>query len=416
MKKVITVLSAVLLVFGIAGIAVAQDIGDCGICDEPGFINRGCDTAVQGETCPIFDFNDTLGRIDENGESIPGNEGASYCDAKGDKHRAAINICDCDPEFYENFEAGDLVDVQMEIYVDSGDGREDGQNGVYWAENVNSNYNGIYVVTDNCDTIDLCNFGCYPTPGRLPAPDFECGSLFNGPFEYQTGDATYNTTSPSFTESCTVPEDERFTVITPDDVAGTGYMLTQEDLDEGNCAWGFDIPAMRVDYDQIQGGEEVWVRVSLGTTGGLCQKGSCECWVKIGTLCCPEVLEAELLFPYVTPLDDPDDYWYGLTLTNPTDSDGTATITLYENDGDVYATDSITIDANSNVTWINKDDVNTMMSLFHQLDVVSETDGDKGDERGYIVVEGFRGISGFIAIGNAGPGYSFTYLPQSGNF
>ena len=84
---------------------------------EASNINRGCEGS-QAVSYP-FDF--------ENPDD--------YCQP-GSANRALFSICDCIPEIFETIAAGDVIDIQMEILVDSGNGPANGDNGVYWAEDV----------------------------------------------------------------------------------------------------------------------------------------------------------------------------------------------------------------------------------------------------------------------------------------
>ncbi len=56
---------------------------------------------------------------------------------------ALFKICDCIPEVWETADVGDTIDISMEILVDKGNGMVTGDNGVYWAQDVNFNRNSL---------------------------------------------------------------------------------------------------------------------------------------------------------------------------------------------------------------------------------------------------------------------------------
>lgn len=410
MKKVFTLLVAMTMIIGFAGMAAAQDM--CADCGDPGYIDRGCDIPAQGGSVPlVFDYNDT-----DPGEHQPY---PSYCGAKGDVHRAMLDICECDAEWIsynlqEVLDSELTIDITMEILVDG----ESGDNGVYWAENVGS----LYMYTDDCDEADMCATDYLPFQPlhldaaklRVPydfsatdAVDFMGSSQsFSGPFVFEGEDD--DTTTPDTTN--------KTTIMRPDPnapIGTTGYplWLNPDDITQGKCVWGIDIPAMWVDYSEVVEGQVVTLKISLSATNsqGLCHKDDCECEILIGTLCCPEAavsgMGKTLTFPYMPRL-----FGYyeaqGIALTNLDSEEGEATATLYESDGDVFVA-TLTVPAN------NSFNITTAVMATMELQAGSTGNGVLGTVSGgyYFVIETDFNASGLAYFANADNGESLGYLP-----
>lgn len=407
MKKLILTISILAMVMGFAGVAAAQMCMDC---DEPGYINRGCDVLQRFN--PVFDYNDT--------NTITG---ASYCGAKGDVHRAMLDVCECDAEWvgysWSEIEAmgGLSIDISLEILVDD----QEGNNGVYWAQEIDST-SGLMMWTDKCSDSAMCS-KTYQDEGRdlrplhidpdmVPYPwtsslavDFaNSNKWFAGPFIYEDIDG----------DEFEPIVGNKTTIMRPDPDAQllglTGYLMQIDDIQGGKCIWGYDMPAMWVDNSVINGGEVVTVRVTLTATDsqGLCHKDDCECIILIGTLCCPEEegdTGKTLIFPYMPKL-----YGYydaqGVAITNLTSEEGTATVTIYENDGDAFTKDvTVPAMASKNLTIVD----------FEGFDL--KTTGAGGGVLGtaskgyYVVVELDVNASGLAFFANSGTGESMGYTP-----
>ncbi len=404
MKKAISILAACMLVFSFAGMASAQDIPPAGECVSAGKIDRGCETpgTEQGgeETCitETFDYED-FGHC---------NVDDSYCDkpTKG-IHRAFIPVCDCIAnvsDFDEPVE-GDTYDVFMEILVDKGDGLEDGDNGVYFAEDVNFN--------------DWEGVGVEPMASEsCPQQPDSCTPLyaFEGDFDYLYESADGWTTGSVYTgPNCEVPESSnRVTRLEPDiegrGDTGFGYTITEDDVDDGLSTWWVDIPEMRADTYVAERGWKVYVKVSIQKAeltgeGGLCSDcPKCEHLVEIGTLCCDETVETcsdTLIFPYFPKTTN---FWYGMAITNLGSEDGTASITMYENDGDMASGD-VDVPANSSVVLGHQD-------VFDTLTVDDSPDGTLGNSQSYFKVVTDFPASGFgMTADNSDGSNSMGYLP-----
>ncbi|MDA3895441.1 MAG: hypothetical protein PF482_04750 [Desulfobacteraceae bacterium] len=200
-----------------------------------------------------------------------------YCSQNSEPNRAIFEICDCvDDGVFENVVLGDVLDISMEILVDRGSGLESGDNGVYWAENVNST-GGIPMQTYS-STVDACS-------DTDTTPDF----MFSGQFQYllalgSQGDVYLGT-------SCAIPDSNRVVKIMPvnGQQGSHGYTVTEDDVINNRCSWRIDIPNIRVDSNMTVGGEKVYVNICLSREDVWC------CYViYIGELCCPPSLEESL--------------------------------------------------------------------------------------------------------------------------
>ena len=390
MKKVILILAACMLVFAFAGLASAEtSIGDCLTCEtDPGNIARGCESGTTGQygtacaTTP-FDYEDF-------GECSEGLD--SYCayGTKGDIHRAMIKICDCIPDPFTDVLEDEIFDVGMTIFVDmkDGNGPVKGNNGVYWAAEVNN----VGMQTFNSEGAACDEDDCTPE------------NAFVGDFEYILANGTTTSALPYSGNSCDVDEDQEIVEFrAAAGQTGThGYTITAADAISNNSVWWIDIPYLRADSNITQSGWDVYVEICIYESldqGGVC--GTCEgccCLIKIGTLCCDDTpvvttCSDTLIFPY---LPKTTSYWYGMAVTNTSDEAGEASVTLYENDGDV-ATATITVPANTTMV-ISSDDLTTSGTL--------------GDDKGYAVVVTDFSASGFAMMAKESNGVSMGYIAE----
>ncbi len=387
MKKAITILAACMLVFSFAGMVSAQ----CVTCEtDPGHINRGCvDVPEQGScTTTPFDYEDF---------GICSEQRNSYCESaeKGDLHRALIQICECIPDPFSDVLEGEVFDIGLTILVDKkdGNGPVEGNNGVYWAQDVNAGRVGIRMQTFANQGAACSNEECVPN------------AAFRGQFEYLLADGTTTDELPYTGTECDVPSEQEIVAIMPvlNQQGPHGYRVTENDAVTNASVWWIDIPMMRVDQNITQAGWDVYAEICLYEsleTGGVC--GACEgccCLIKIGTLCCVDTLEEcedTLIFPYLGRTDGA--WWNGIAVTNLGSVSGTASVTLYENDGNVF-TGTVTIAGNSTRVI----DPNADLS----------GSGTIGDEKGYAVVvtDGFA-ASGFAMMAKEANGVSMGYLAE----
>ena len=373
MKKLLTVLMTLTFVFGVAAMASAACFNCAG---DAGNIARGCDSA-QTPACSPFDFENPY----------------DYCDSK-EPNRALFKICDCIPEIFETIEAGDTIDISMEILVDSGDGPDSGDNGVYWAEDVGTV--GIPLGTYNNQS-DACD-----------EEDYD--ELFGGPYRYLLADGDTGFVNDG--SDCDIEDEERVVKIVPnrslaDDMGlVTGYQVTDDDDFDDRATWAIDIPEMRVDNDKVSGGEKVWVKICLSRyTGGICEELPCCCEIYIGELCCPEDLDSgynSLVYPYFPPANTTVWNLLGMTITNLDDAKANAEITMYEADGDVG---TVTVEVNAKGIYLN-----TLSALAAEMELTSGT-GTLGDAKCYLVVTPLFNATGFAMIADTIDGASMGYLP-----
>lgn len=390
MKKIIIFLMAATMVIGFSGISFAADT--CETCIAPGTIDRACPIEEQGDCySEPFDYEDAA--YDPN-----------YCTDPKAPRRVIFPACDC-----ENFVEGDYIDIRMEILVNG----LSGDNGAYWAQNVNS--------------IDV---GTYSSSAAACDDGLNYDGDFLGPFEYLYYDSQgdLETGSPLtggyYCES--IGDSNRVTVIQPDaDLINTdclehGYMITAENDLNNEAYWAINIPYIRFDQNMVQAGDVIEVRICLAKAivdtrtggdfpceypivdlGGICDDPACCCTFEVGTLgCCLEdlVLGGKLIYPYATEMNNAT-WWYGMVITNISDEDGVADVTVYETDGDT-ATISVDVAANNMFVTNNQ----ALMAAFG---------GDIGDARAYFEVNCDFTASGFLFIGNDDKAEAMGYLPVS---
>jgi hypothetical protein len=130
---------------------------------------------------------------------------------------------------------------------------------------------------------------------------------------------------------------------------------------------------------------------------------------------CPAAAPAtNLLFPYATPLND-SSWWFGMSFNNPivppaAGVAGTYTITIYEDDGDVFQyTSPTTLAAGDMVTMSNVD----LLALTWTT-VSNAGGGTAGDTRCHIRVDcGWAGATGFGMTGNGSDSTGYVAIGNS---
>lgn len=201
--------------------------------------------------------------------------------------------------------AGDVIDIHMEILVDG----QRGDNGVYWAEDVNDS--GIPIITDNIPHEEMCTPEYHPILDSLPCADFSENSgssyyyretsEFRPPFAYLLPNGNSSLYNPAIGpntsyDDCELSDNERVTVIVADIEAGdTGYVITDEDVMLQKCNWGIDVPAMRIDPERFSCGQKISVEIGLMNQkdygGIMIYPIGCSFVIPVGTLCCPFDIE-----------------------------------------------------------------------------------------------------------------------------
>jgi len=396
MKKLITFTAAVLFIVGFSLTASAATInpadliaGLCGNCEGQNnlaHIDRGCEG--QSPTTPF------------NYESFGNCDDGSYCEgAKGDEHKAYVQLCACLETWQTVLKSGDTIDVSMEVVVKKGDTLYTGDNGVYFAYNIQTI--GAEIATNFDEFCDRAQ--CEPND-----------TAFAGPYLYfdSTGDEL-ETASAQDGGPYSNPFDGNPVKLMPNfDSTTHGLVLNDPALIGSRVIYAWlDIPELRVNPAKVTRGWEVYIKVCLyhnvDTTDEAQYCDECCCLIPIGILCCEQIVdEMTLIYPYATALDDPN-WWFGMTITNVGDTNGTATITLYENDGD-KAEGTVTVDAHKNAI-LSADDLKATLTL--------KTTGTLGDSPSNIVVKGTEiPITGFGMMGKAATGESMGYIPVFGFF
>lgn len=398
MKKLISIMAACLLVFGFAAMASADYCAQCE-GDDPGHINRGCE-GTQSCCCP-FDYED-YGRC--NTSSWGGCEGSnysdycedSYCEETGPKptsiHRAIFELCDC----YPDLKIGDTIYVSMEVLVDKGTGTAvTGDNGVYWAEDVNTTAggNGILVEAHKSQSDVCADSDCVPD------------SAFEGEYAYLLAGGTAGTVNSG--NSCTLADSDRVVKIEPVEGENDGFELT----DAGKSTLWIDIPWLRVDPARVMKGWKVYVKICIDREiTSICGSADCCCLIYIGELCCEDtVTEHSMIFPYLTAANS--GWWSGIAFTNTGTADASVMLTLYEEDGDSFQTVTpVTVPAGRIVA------MNQVALYALDWNTLTSVDGTPGNARYYVIATGTSSLYGFGMMAKTGTGESMGYLaPTMGN-
>lgn len=254
--------------------------------------------------------------------------------------------------------------------------------------------NGFYFTDDAVYTASAAS---------ITAPALSGLCAYSNKIGYVVGnqdDYTYNgTTDPvaANTGECEVATDNRSTTLNTYVASGLGLSSLDKFL-------LVDIPEMHYDLDAVTAGDVVSVTITI-------KKAPCgvvfEDTITVATYGCPTIPPAEqtscLTFPYFTPVNDAD-WWAGLVITNLADNDGTATIKIYEQDGD-QGEATVTVGALSQYVGLL-----TSLSFTQTAGT-----GTIGDSRSFIVVcfTGSNNIDGFAMMGDQTQAQG--YLPRHCN-
>lgn len=436
MKKIITLLMAATMIIGFSGMSMAAD-DECPTCVDPGTINRAC--PVEQEDCDSypFDYEDLAWERYFEGESYKLGY-KNYCDGVKDNRRVMFPACNCD-----NFQVGDTIDISLEILVNG----QTGDNGAYWAQNVGS-YD--YYHDRDCQTgqvmqasgRDALNMKTYSSQTKAcddpvynsADQSFYYDDVFVGPYDYwyvdddgdlqKDGYPVIGEGAHCYDTDADEDEENRVIIIQPDADAingsciGHGYVITTDDVESDKSVWAINIPWIRFDLNKIQIGDEIQVRICLkkavqqtqldGTPipccfdidpGGICEDPDCCCVFTLGTMgCCEDDTDYALIYPYATPMNSLD-WWYGMVITNYSDEDGQAQVTVYETDGDSA---TVTVDVPANNMYVANNQ--SLMTAFG---------GSIGDARAYFEVLTDFSATGFMFIGNDNKSEAMGYLPAS---
>ncbi len=269
----------------------------------------------------------------------------------------------------------DQVDykVRLEILVNG----QSGDNGVYFLDEDIGYVKGA-------DSGDVC--------GQDPT-----ATLAANYYDAAGNDITANVPATN-NDSCDVPTNPSERAVVAELAASTQF-----NFDGANDRYlKIDIPEMRYDLDEINEGDVVSIKVTL-------LKDPCgtvfEDVLEIAPFGCVQAgTSYYMLYPYYTPMNDgADAYWDGFVITNLSSNDGTATITVYEQDGDVG---QMTVNVAGMSMYVN-----LLSQMVANMTQIGGT-GTLGDSRCYITVQTDFNTDGFAMMGDPASGEAMGYLPR----
>jgi hypothetical protein len=240
--------------------------------------------------------------------------------------------------------------------------------------------------------LEILTDGVYWTNGALGYETYATQSLACADGAADNSVATVGASGAALNNECTVATADKDQTITVSDVALVGAA--------GQRALWLDLPAMNYDLSEITEGDDVEITVTI-------TKAPCGTIINqtftVGTLgCIAEGVSQDITFPYFTEITG-DSYWDGFAITNLGGNNGTAVLTIYEQDGDVF-TASVDVSAHSMAVMPTSD----------LLAIATQTvgTGTMGDARFYMEVEADFNVDGFAMIANSATGESMGYLPR----
>lgn len=161
-----------------------------------------------------------------------------------------------------------------------------------------------------------------------------------------------------------------------------------------------DVPALTYDLDEVTDGDEVEIKVTV--TKAPCGDIITDTF-SVGTFgCIPTTYSYGMSFPYFTAMTG-DSFWDGFAIVNKSGVAGTADLTIYEADGDVF-TASVDVDSHSMAVQLTSD-------LLASATQVSGS-GTLGDARFYMEVSADFNVDGFAMMADPATGESMGYLPR----
>ncbi len=312
---------------------------------EPGHIELG-DRITQGsDTCDAFD-----------NESYAG-----FCPDHVNNNMVIASSSPFDQLQYE---------VTMEILING----QSGDNGVYWSNQLPLS-EGYGTKDDACDATNA-------NGAALGAATYELANGSAAVPELPHGD------------DCDVDANGRAVVM---NIAASDLNLAAQD----DFLW-FNLPALNYDIDDVQEGDVVTVKITINKVP--CGELFTGIW-EIGTFGCQAAgVSNTILFPYFTDMQEAEIYWDGIAIVNIGSTDGTATLTIYEADGDV-ATMDVNVSANSSY-------VNLLSAMISGMTLTTSVDGTLGNARVYIRVNTDFNVDGFAMMARSDTGESMGYLPR----
>ena len=301
----------------------------------------------------------------DNSVDVSYNYEGGFC-YTGDRHQNNDFILYSGSEF--SFEG--TIKVTLEILVNG----ESGENGVYW-----SGYSyHTYAYETTSDAADDNNV---QKTGTITA-------------DIYASDGETSKDVVSDPSDCEVPDDEKALVL-----IGT-QTAANLGIDADNKALLIDIPNMAYDTSVVEADDVVSVKVTVENLPcGMILDGET---MEIGTFGCVAAGSGSALrYPYFGNASGA--YANAIVITNLDDADGTATLTMYESDGDIA---TATVDLTPHGMVVN---------LVNNLDwTVTDSSGSGaiGDARSYIDLSATVNVDGTAMITNASTGESISYLPR----
>ena len=358
MKKLVVLVTLMVAVFGFSAGAFAA-FGDpiCLSCKGP-LRNVPIYTAAEQTTLSCTDFD-----YDMNSSAD------GYCEYKSNNnYRLIFAVCNCELSQAAKLVDGFRVAIRMEILVNG----QSGARGAYWSGPAVTN-----IIFNNYLTQSAA---CAATVA-------EQTKTFGAPVFYLADGATSVPTLVT-DPTCTVPDDQKSTILRTPQGAAAGYLITLADV---NLAyWWIDVPPIRIDPAAVTAGDVISVKVSLydATLQPVCPDcvvPICECTIDVARVGCTSSSTSSLTFPYFTSLTA-GDYWNGIVIANPNSEAGSCDLTAYEIDGSV-GTATVAVPAKSMF-------VNTLESM-------TWTGSGLGDVACYIKAScNYGGAFGFFMMSN----------------
>jgi len=387
MKKLLVLLTLVVGLLGFSTGAFAQLIDVCTDCKGGTTLGSLPCPGAQA-SCAPFNYQTRDGYS---------NEPTKYPAPQYGPYRAIFNICNCETAA-TSFVVGHRIGIRLTILVN---GVAADNQGAYWAGTPDD------ALTGNSANIE---FGMYATPAETCAAGAYLslggsGSAprFFGPGTYYKADGT-TTATPIANDVCAVGSSNRPIMITTD--IQNGYTITQYDVDNKLSRWWIILPSMRIDPTVLFNGETISVKIETldQATGGICSTcvATCECVIEVARVC-PQggaLTGISCLFPYFTSTTSatPDNpFWNGIAIVNTGSAPGTATLTVYQQDGKTGTFTTPVVQGGS--------------MYVAALENIGFTGTGLGDMPVYIkVTSTFGNIDGFAMIANSQSGESMGYL------
>lgn len=314
-----------------------------------------------------------LGRVEQAGGNCTwfDNETAEGYTCANNKHEKNNLIIEKTNGVFEQVPY--LIDVKILVNGVAGD------NGVYF-----DIANDELTTEGDKDSINLCDVVGTTAPGTT---------------YYLADGSTEAVVQPDDNDTCAVPTQERAVML---ETASSNLGLGANDE-----ALLIDLPRMIYDLSKVEAGDQVTVEVTIkkDPCGEVTTVTHC-----IGTFIdkddCPAAAgETNLTYPYFTKAGTGSDAWWdGLAITNEDSNAGEATITMYENDGDV-ATAKVNVAAHSVF-------VKTLGAMISDGTFVANAGnaGTLGDSTCFLKVSTKFSASGFAMIAREATGESMGYV------